>query len=1180
MPGLADVSIDEVCFDGEAAVQLTPSRKALGVRARKVLVLGLDSAARAELLASLRAERDTLAYLPHGCGLGVSFSRALVAALWRAFPGCPALRAAYFASWHANDGEEGGGAGPSLFRALFRAFRVLVCCHTLEPGTTSAGGTVAADTFAELLGACAHPAAVLARQLLLARRLPPEALAAWARTPAPGGHDFAKLLHCAESALRALRADKPWALPLLLDPPAAPSTDLFGPESRAWYVAQRAAAASASPTPTPAPTDVDAWLDAVGQHAVLRMAEAHARAGNLPGLEALLMRLPRATRWGRSGDAAACPELAASLGDAAATYAALPLLLPNPSADAAAVMALLTGPVGGLRAAAVCESMVRAGLAQGRLRALFHALNALLFLEDGVTPRPLVAELFAADPPFPAAVAAAVREYKAVRGSGDDDLLCGVADVALRLQFSPAVLAATAAQRAQAAAGPRPGLGGVSDKLRRRTPLPPAQPGNGVVELISRTLNFRAFMVALHDTNLALFAPGAVAVAEAEADADADADAAPEASTADEMGAAADGDASPEASTAEEAVDAAPPPLPLPPLLPPPPPLNWHARRSGPLLATFEAFFNLCLRHRPGHMQALLREMHGWQETLFRTGAGFSLRARFVDLIRTVPPYSDVYAGIEPGDGGGFLGDMQTGELLTHYSHFSSAALTAMILPTRVLRGADLTMNRRRTSTKEEEDEGDWGAGTGLIAAPEESLPVQAAGEGEDTDTPPAQSLMTRLARRSSSAAAELASANVDVDAPDPEVGEPPESPETPPRTAVTTTLRLAARARLAAMMPRAAKLPAWLRRRSDVDEESSAAPPDDVSAPPEDVSSPPDDDAPPPAEAPPPPDTALLDVRDFVTDARVVYELVELGLYLKKLAGLDQEVLDLLTNMNDAKNGAEGAKLHKKSVMLILEDVRARRAAGTTAAFFDLSRAARPALLTLTTINECACSARDALAMLAAQPVSQTKLRSVFSYYVERAVPAAWTGLFKGTATIAFFLLYLDREDYDQAFEAFVNDNAGAGNPGDAALFMLLIEPVKRTYAAPLFKLEASTLSDEEKVKELIDGIRAEGTRESQTVLGMLKLVTAGWMELSAQKFQVPMSPRNAQIISMLLCCEWVRRRLEGDPIVPKEQRSFITRVGTGEGKSLIIAMIAIYVVQILKKKVCVRSCAALMRV
>jgi hypothetical protein len=48
--------------------------------------------------------------------------------------------------------------------------------------------------------------------------------------------------------------------------------------------------------------------------------------------------------------------------------------------------------------------------------------------------------------------------------------------------------------------------------------------------------------------------------------------------------------------------------------------------------------------------------------------------------------------------------------------------------------------------------------------------------------------------------------------------------------------------------------------------------------------------------------------------------------LYLKNSDGLDNDVLELFINMNDAKNGAAGPELHKQSVMLILDDVRRRR--------------------------------------------------------------------------------------------------------------------------------------------------------------------------------------------------------------------------------------------------------------
>lgn len=102
--------------------------------------------------------------------------------------------------------------------------------------------------------------------------------------------------------------------------------------------------------------------------------------------------------------------------------------------------------------------------------------------------------------------------------------------------------------------------------------------------------------------------------------------------------------------------------------------------------------------------------------------------------------------------------------------------------------------------------------------------------------------------------------------------------------------------------------------------------------------------------------------------DAQLVFELVELGLYLKKAARLDGDVIDLFVNMNDQRSESAGSELHKRSVLMLLEDVRQRRIAGKTGDFFDSRRAGRPAVLDMGTINECACFARDALAMLASQ--------------------------------------------------------------------------------------------------------------------------------------------------------------------------------------------------------------------
>lgn len=1174
--------IEEVCLDPWAAtdadrtkagfaIQVTaPAPSAQQPAPLPLRLHGLGWAERAEVTASLRDERDTLDYLQRDPdAMGATFAKALVAALWRLFPARPALRAAYFSRWgRVVAGRDCGDAGPQLFRALFSAFRDVLSPHALEPldPTATAGAAharahagkpadtvaslaAAADAFAGVLDAHGSAAGVLARLLLLARPLAADALAAWAHTPAPGGHDFAKALHCAEEGVRALRRSKPWAVTTLAGPDGLPGPELFGPAALRWFAGLQAdAAAGALP---PDAHDLQAWLDALGPRGPLRLAEAAAAAGDLPALEAMLRALPR-------GGA----EVHASLAFDNATYAALPLLLPRPAADAAAVMALLTAPDAGgggkVRPELVLASMVRAGLAQHRLRALYHALEATLFEADGVAPTAAAEAAILADPSLPAVIAAAIREHRASRGnSEDDDLLCGLAELALRLQFSPATAVVAGRANDAAAAAAR----SVMAKLRRATGAVAPLPGSAVPDLLFRALDFRAYLVALHDANLKTLAD----------------------------------DASDESSDEDHHRD-------------------WHVRRREPLLATFESYFRCCLLHRPGRLQALLRDMHGWTSTLFNADGGdVPLRVRFVDLMLSVAPFADVYSG-DGGGGGdeGFVAGMRSGELLTHHAHFSPGALAAMILPTRLLQGEQIEQLAVRhplfTKDAAQEKAEAGGDEIGIDASdepPVDGAALPAADPEPATAEPAAEAKpmwgFGRARRSTGSVVVALAGADVDDAA------------------GATTAVESAAEG---APTARGCK-PSCLPRRkkgddskgkgeadpnTDPDAQPPAAPapeptPDPPADPPADAS-PAEGEAPPAsgmlarlkrrlacaAAAPVDPDAALssdappavaaladaesaeaIDPQKVAEiDAKLLFELVELGLYLKNSDGLDNDVLELFINMNDAKNGAAGPELHKQSVMLILDDVRRRRRTGATQEFFNLRRAAQPATLTLSTINECACFARDALAMLAAQPESRGKLRSVFSYYVDRSAPAAWPSLFKGTATIAFFLKYLDRESYDQAFRAFFEDNSGAErNELDAVLFKLLIAPVRRTYTAPLFKLEAAVLSDAEKVEELINSIRAEGERDGETVLGILKRVTAGWMQLSRMKFQVPMAPRNAQIISMLLCCEWVRRRLEKDGSIPEEQRAFITRVGTGEGKSLIIAMIAIYLVKILKKKV-----------
>ena len=1120
---------------------------------RALLLHGLSADARLALTCALAAERDTLAYLPTACGFTDTFARALVAALWRRFGahgGCSTpLAAAYFRGW-------GGAAGEALFVALWRTFARLLSPHALD-GDAQA---VTADVFVDIL-APTSASDVLLRHLLLVpwHRLADGALAAWARTPRPGARDFEKLLHCGEAAVRELRRGRRWVLPLLLGVDGGDlGADLFGPASVAWHEQQGAAPQHDALVHLTA----DALLQALGPHADLRMAQRLAMRGELEGVAAVLALLPRGT-------------MLASLARVDNTYASLLLLPPALAAGNAVQLAevLLSD---GVSVTELCRSLLNVGLrSPSSARALHHALELLLFEANAVTLTPLGCDLLAdgASSSFLASVVDAVECAAETRDSVvSEDILCGLVELVLRLQHC--------------APGTSGGRGGGFCGARH-TRAPPELPSDVLPALCAR-LHFAAYLVHLHEANRAIL------LASDEADAE----------------------------RAEEATSSSL--------------LDWHVRSRVSTLAAFEAYFAMCVRCRPQLLQALLEDMHGWQDTFFpQHSAASSLRQRFVSILLASPAFCNLYDGT-PGGGGtaaagggggggsaGFVSRMVNGQLLRDPCHFHPDALRAMCLPTVVHRG--LTISDATWLIPSFSDS----AVSAAVAAVPAAAGAHVAHDGVSNAVAPdgAEGAASQPARRGASLLAalrlrarsmtELAAATVEDEGAVPEATAAESVSDTPPvGEDVMDAAPAPARSKIATFLARrrggsssatsfAEQAPgteaaaadgdsdtgaplSWFasffaRRRATSGGAATPASADDVTVA-DDATPAPNEDADVPTAADVTPETAARaaaaataavaeaprDAAQFAQDAQLVFELVELGLYLRKSAGLDVDVCELFVNMNDAKNGAAGAELHKRSVLLILEDIRHRRDNNNVSDFFDPRKAAQPAMLDMRTINECACFARDALAMLASQPVSQLKLRGVFTYYVDRSQPAAWTGLFKGTATIAFFLKYLDRENFEQAFKAFREANEGADRePCDAALFSTLMSSVAETYTAPLFKLEAATLSDEAKVKELIDDIRASGVRSGKTVLGMLQRVTAGWMELSKKKFQVPMAPRNAQIISMLLCCEWVRRRMEKHPSVPEEQRAFITRVGTGEGKSLIIAMIAIYVVQILGKKV-----------
>ena len=120
--------------------------------------------------------------------------------------------------------------------------------------------------------------------------------------------------------------------------------------------------------------------------------------------------------------------------------------------------------------------------------------------------------------------------------------------------------------------------------------------------------------------------------------------------------------------------------------------------------------------------------------------------------------------------------------------------------------------------------------------------------------------------------------------------------------------------------------------------------------------------------------------------------------------------------------------------------------------------------------------------------------------------------------------------------------------------------------FKEPLVSSDEMQLTDPDAITTLIARLDAAG-KDDNSVMGVLQAIAAEWMRKTYAKVLTPMAPRNAQILMFLLCAEWAQMRLSSS--TPQQQRTLVGRVGTGEGKSLIIAMNAVYLVKVLKRRV-----------
>eukprot|EP00927_Polykrikos_kofoidii_P002901 TRINITY_DN11158_c0_g1_i1.p1 TRINITY_DN11158_c0_g1~~TRINITY_DN11158_c0_g1_i1.p1 ORF type:complete len:1645 (-),score=343.21 TRINITY_DN11158_c0_g1_i1:112-4962(-) len=186
---------------------------------------------------------------------------------------------------------------------------------------------------------------------------------------------------------------------------------------------------------------------------------------------------------------------------------------------------------------------------------------------------------------------------------------------------------------------------------------------------------------------------------------------------------------------------------------------------------------------------------------------------------------------------------------------------------------------------------------------------------------------------------------------------------------------------------------------------------------------------------------------------------------------------------------------------------------------------------------------------------------------------PVTWASYFGTLDTIVFFLEYMGKEDLVLAYEQMTQDiscaaldDASEKEQERQKQLVELLECVKKMYTQALVTIDVKHLADMQKMdiatyimehaqrlKELVSWCGVDFTPEDWDDILEIAGITAAAMQ---EKFSVLMLPHHTQMITLIML--GIRACGTGIPELPK---TMLARVGTGEGKSWIIGMLAAFI-------------------
>jgi hypothetical protein len=221
---------------------------------------------------------------------------------------------------------------------------------------------------------------------------------------------------------------------------------------------------------------------------------------------------------------------------------------------------------------------------------------------------------------------------------------------------------------------------------------------------------------------------------------------------------------------------------------------------------------------------------------------------------------------------------------------------------------------------------------------------------------------------------------------------------------------------------------------------------------------------------------------------------------------------------------------------------------------------------------------------------------------YIANSPPLEWSHQFKEAANVAYMVKYMFRESLPRAkekFRAYLDDPDNFDKkriPHAAKQHEILTGVINHTFNAygevGIFDPEKlATIDFLNHPQLLINLVMESANRGSRKFkFDMLKMneVTSKWMQYMISRNFPPLTPHHTQGFTVLMMSRFFEEYLKEDPpdaaadknagggwlsgFTKKKKldlRAFIAQMATGEGKSIVISMLAIFMVQLHGMKV-----------